>query len=233
MSKCIDPPELEEELLLAYINEQASKEVQAHLARCPHCAARADAYRRTRALLRATLYRHSCPAPEHLALYQLNLLPSAERLILAKHVRVCPHCKRELEELAREGDRPSLLERLRQAADVIEATLLPAPRLQVAPLRGALPELQCFRSKEVDIHLSVQPGHSRGTRTIMGRLVPLGKTASPTTDREVWLMHGDEAWVASVEDEGVFTFQGIEPGEYSIGLEWDGQAVLIREVRLE
>lgn len=234
MNRCVDPLELREGDLMAYLDGQESEKVRAHLARCPYCAAQVERYRRTTAVAKAALHRFSCPDPEQLGLYQLNLLPAQERLILARHIRECPHCARELEELAHVGERPSLLERLRQAAGIVEAVLLPAPRLQAMPLRGALSILQRFRAKEagIDVHLSVQAGHSRGRRTLMGRLAPRDETSLPAPDIEVWLMRGEEAWAAPVEAGGVFTFEEVEPGEYSLGLEWHRQAVLVRGVEV-
>jgi hypothetical protein len=43
-------------------------------------------------------------------------------------------------------------------------------------------------------------------------------------------MRDEQAWATAVEAGGVFTFEEIEPGEYDLGLEWEGQAVLIRGV---
>ena len=171
MSECVNPSELKEGALAAWVEgEEVGEDVRDHLARCSHCAAQVAARRRAIAVLRATLHRRSCPTPEQLGLYQLNLLPAGERLILAKHVCECPHCTQDLQALARVGDKSSLLERLRHAAEVIEATLLPAPRLQAAPLRGMFPELQRFHAGGMDIHISVQPGRSQGTRMVMGSI---------------------------------------------------------------
>jgi hypothetical protein len=173
----------------------------------------------------------SCPAPEQLGLYQLNLLPARERLILGKHVRECPHCRRELETFARKEDKPSLLERLRQVEGIIEATFLPAPRLQALSLRGTPPALQRFRAGKVEIHISIQPGHTRGTRTVMGRLLSRDEAVSPSPDIEAWLMQNEEAWAAPVEG-GVFTFKETPPGIYSLGIEWDEQAIIVQEVKV-
>ncbi len=82
MNKCVNSSELEAGSLMTFIDGGANEQVQAHLARCPHCAAQAMTYRRTEALLQARLHRISCPAPEELGLYQLNLLPANERLII-------------------------------------------------------------------------------------------------------------------------------------------------------
>jgi len=233
MSECVDPLELDEGELMAYVDGQESEKVRTHLARCPYCVAQVAAYRHTEVLLRAVLHRVSCPTPERLGLYQLNLLPTREQLIVARHVRECPHCARELEELARVGSRPSLLERLHRAVDVVEAVLLPAPRLQVAPLRGTIPALQRFRAERLDVHISVQPGHAQGARTVMGRLVPHDEITPPIPGIEVWLIRDDRAWAAAVEASGVFSFEEVAPGEYAVGLEWDGQAVLMEGIKVE
>jgi hypothetical protein len=66
----------------------------------------------------------------------------------------------------------------------------------------------------------------------MGRLVPHEEAAQPAPGLEVWLMRGEEAWTALTEAGGVFTFEKVEPGVYSIGLEWNEQAVVVREVEV-
>jgi hypothetical protein len=138
----------------------------------------------------------------------------------------------DLQALAREGDKPSLLEKLRRTVEVIEATLLPAPRFRAAPLRGVPPELQRFRAGGMDIHISVQPGRGQGTRAVMGRLLPQGEASLPIIGPEAWLMRGEEAWATPIETGDIFTFEEVQPGEYSLGLEWDGQVVVMREVKV-
>ena len=234
MAKCVDPSALEQGTLLAYIDGKASKQVQMHLENCPYCAEQVVALRRTMATLKATLYRRSCPPPERLALYQLGFLPASERLAMAKHVRECPHCTKELEDLARVEERPSLLERLRRTADVIEAVLVPLPRARVAPLRGTL-AAQRFRiadaglDSSLDILISVLPAHDRGYKTVMGRLL-CDQDLLPNTTLEVWLMCGDETWVCPFDAGGTFAFHDVQLGEYDIVLEWQGRVVLIKQV---
>lgn len=230
MGECVAPFELAEGSLMAYADGEASDEVRSHLARCPHCAAQVEAYRRTAAMLRAALYRRSCPPPEQLGLYQLNLLPAKEKLIVARHVRECPHCRRELDELAQVGDKPSLLKRLRQVIDVVEAILLPPPRLKAASLRGVSFTSQRFHTDDLDVLISLQPSHSRGRKTIMGRLLPRERVTQTDPTQEVWLIQGDEAWALPVETGRTFTFNDVEAGEYKMGLEWRGQAILIQKV---
>ncbi|HNT73523.1 MAG TPA: hypothetical protein PKH77_00750 [Anaerolineae bacterium] len=232
MMTCIDPYELEEGALSAFLEDGADARVAAHLARCPYCAARVAAYRLTLARLKTQLYRRACPPAEILALYQLALATPAERLTIAAHVRECPHCRRELDELARDAVSPSLLDRLRQGVDVLVAAFVPAPRLQAAPQRGETPPLLRFRVGDLEIHLSQQSGHELGQRTLLGRLWSMTTGAPPEPGTEVWLWRADEAWAAVVEADGTFTFDDVEPGRYSLGLEWQGAAAAIPEVEI-
>lgn len=126
------------------------------------------------------------------------------------------------------------LEITRQAKWVIEALLLPPPRLQAAPLgiRGPHPVLQRFRAERIDVHVSVLEGQKRGTRTVIGRLVPHDETSQLPGSLEVWLMRDKEIWAAPVEAHGVFTFEEVQPGEYSVGFKWNEQAVLVHGVKV-
>ena len=181
-------------------------------------------------LLRAILYRYSCPPPERLALYQLNLLSAKERIVIARHVRECPHCARELLELARAERQLSFIEKLRQAAQVFEAVPVSVPVVQGVPARGLVPTLTRFSVGELQLHLGLQPGTHRGVRTLIGRLVHPDPSRLPVPGSEVWLMRGDEAWATPLEYGGVFAFEGVEPGEYDVGLEWEDRLVVIRGV---
>lgn len=230
MSKCIDPSKMREGALAAYIDGQASEEVQEHVRRCPHCAAQVEAQRRTTAITRAALHRLSCPDSEDLGLYQLRLLPESEQLIVARHMRECPHCQRELAELAKEDDGLSLPERVRRAVDVIEAQLTPMPRRAAYAFRGSSASSRRFRTDELELHVSMQPGHSRGRRTVMGRLSTRDPQKSPPPGTEVWLMQDGEAWATVVEAGGVFAFEDVSPGSYALSLEWAGRPVVAREV---
>jgi len=226
---CIDPGALEEGERLAYLEGTATDSVQAHLAQCPYCRACLTEMRRAQALLRAVLWRHACPAPERLGLYQLRLLPAEEQLLLAQHVRACPHCQRELQALAAEETQPSLLQRWRAALDVLPARLVPVA-FAAGNLRGGGVPLQHFRAGTLDIHISVQPGHKRGQRTLLGQLFPPEGELAALVGQEVWLLQHDEAWAAALETDGLFIFEGLEPGTYQLGLAWQDQVISIPSV---
>lgn len=183
--------------------------------------------RRTTKMLQALLYRRSCPPPEQLGLYQLNLMAPAQRLVVARHVRECPHCQRELVELVSAPDEPSLLERLRSAAGAIQAILPTPAQPHLSPVRGLAPTTQQYHAPGVDVLLSQQTGRTPGRRTIMGRLLPQEEEAGAGQGTEVWLLSDVDAWAAPVEARGVFRFDEVEPGAYRTGLEWQSRIILL------
>jgi hypothetical protein len=227
MTTCIDPSEIQEGDLLAYAEGQASAEVQAHVRRCTHCAGRAEAYARRECQLRAGLYRAACPPSTGLARWQLHLLPADEALVVAAHVRVCPHCTRELEELAAVDDAvlAMFLERLQGVRRWAEATAVAAvPRS--AGLRGAASPQRRYRAGDVDVFVASQAG-ARGRR-LRGRL-----RATPNADIEIWLAQGDNIVDHRRTDaQGRFVFSSLAPGRYALGFAWRGQAVLVRDVEV-
>ncbi len=231
MTKCIAPKELREGDLVAFVDGTADEAVADHVARCPYCASQVEAYRRMNQFFDATLSRRSCPAPEHLALYQMNLLAAKDKLLTAQHVRSCKHCQQELETLAGEGESRSVLERVRQAIDVVEAALTPLPQ-RVPGLRGTASTLQRYESAEVTIHLSVQPGHTRGERTLLGRILYKEGSSRSTNGWEVWLVTSDEGWVTAVHPDGTFTFENVAPGTYTLALEKEEKVIVARDVNV-
>ena len=218
--------------LSAFLENPHDARVAAHLSRCPHCTAQVAAYRQTLALLKTQLYRQACPAAETLVLYQLNLTTPAERLVIAAHVRDCLYCQRELDELARSDATPSLFERLRQGIGILIAGPVSTFHQKATSLRGEAPPLLRFRVKDLEIHLSQQSGHSLGQRTLLGRLTSLAAITPPEPGTEIWLWRSDFACATVVEVDGMFTFEDIEPGRYSLGLEWQGTAVSVPEVEI-
>lgn len=232
MSECVNPLELNEGDLMTCVDGWADDRVRAHLSRCPHCQAQVNVYRHMAHLLQETLYRRDCPAPEQLALYQLNLLSPRERLVMSGHIRQCLSCQRELDELARVQDTPSLLERLRQAIGIIEAVLEPVSYVHAGQLRGPEEELvwQSFCAQGMQVNIGVQEGYDREWRMVRGQLLCRDPVLPVPADLLIWLMRDQDAWAAPVEGDGIFLFEEIEPGIYSVGFEWHGQPVLIREV---
>lgn len=232
MTECINPTEIQEGDLLAYAEAQADAEGQDHVRRCAHCAERAVVYSHLDQWLQAGLYRAVCPSPDVLARWQLCLLPADEELPVAAHVRICPHCTRELKELAAADDDllSVLLERLRGVGRWVEATLVTAAPQPVG-LRGVPAPQRRYRAGALEVFVGSQMG--RGSRRLMGRLWPSADRRAQVAGVEVWLVQGGQILSScSTDDRGHFVFPTVAPGRYDLGLGWQGGAVLIRGVEV-
>ena len=232
MAECINPTEIQEGDLLAYTEGEASSAVQDHVQRCVHCAERAAAYGRLDRWLLAGLYRVSCPAPDILAQWQLHLLPAGEELRVAAHVRACPPCTHELEDLAAVDDDllSLLLDRLRGVSHWLEATLVTAAPRPVG-LRGVPTPQWRYRAGDLEVFVGSQMGS--GGRRLIGRLRPPADQRARAVGVEVWLLQGGRALGSrSTDDLGHFVFPAVAPGQYDLGFGWQGQAVLVRGVEV-
>jgi len=177
-------------------------------------------------LLTAIFYRLSCPEPETLGDYHLRRLPPGERLVVARHLRDCPHCARELEMYASpdeeaEGALDGVLspskDRLRGLISrVLWATPSASNRL-VPALRGGPYAQRVYQAEGVQIVLEVQPATSGYRRhRLLGQVEPI----SIVTEVELW--HESEVLESSaVGDGGYFSFDRLKPGAYTLCLHGD------------
>lgn len=232
MSRCIAPAEIQPGDLVAYLEGEADPGVQEHVRRCPHCAQRVAALADLDRQLLVSRYRVSCPSSEQLALWQADLLAAEEQLQVAAHVRDCPHCQRELADLAAVDDDllDALLERLQGVVRWLEATLVSTAPLPVG-LRGlALPQRR-YQADDLTIFVGSRTA-PRG-RQLIGRLYP-HSTPRPSVEQiEVWLVRQGEAVSRQHTDElGHFVFSDLAPGRYDLGVGWQGKAVLLRDVEV-
>ena len=229
MSRCIEPALIKEGDLAAYVEGEADRRGRAPVRR-PACADKVARLRQTGQALLALMYRASCPAPEVLGQYQLDLLPPNERLRIAAHVRTCPHCIRELDELEQEEDSLThmVLHAIRGAVRVVEGALVVPPRLRPAGVRGVEAGQRAFRGAGLDVLVGFQPTVSgKGKGTLVGAVVQ----AEAVSDGRAWLFQeGEKPRSSPVDDLGTFTFEEIAPGEYDLALEVGEEALLLREV---
>lgn len=116
--KCISSPALDDAQIISFIEGEADAAVITHIAECQFCAQRAERWRNLQNSLKAKLYRRSCPTPMELGDYHLGLLSKPQdSSVVEQHLRQCPLCRREvneLEEYLRELiPQPSMLESAR------------------------------------------------------------------------------------------------------------------------
>jgi hypothetical protein len=243
MSECVNPAEIEEGDLMAYVDGEADQRVVNHIRRCAFCAEKAEAYGRIQETLRAVLHRTSCPSPETLGDFYLNVLPPGQKLVMAKHLRDCPHCARELEEYSitsPEDISLGVMEHLKETiTSVIEALLIP-PRPQPAAVRGRAAHQWFYRADDLNILSGFQP--SAGRRgTLSGVIIPRGARSgdlaqrlSPLVGTQIGLFKQDEPMRSEpVNELGHFVFEDIPPGEYDLTFDWQGQMILISRIEAE
>jgi len=173
-------------------------------------------------LLTAIFYRLSCPEPETLGDYHLRRLPPGERLVVARHLRDCPHCARELEMYASlDEEAEGVLDGLRGLISrVLWAT--PSASARLAPaLRGDPYAQLVYQAEGVQIVLEVQPATSGYRRQ---RLLGQVELINVVTEAELW-RESEVLESSTVDDEGYFSFDRLKPGAYTLCLRGDEMEV--------
>jgi hypothetical protein len=235
---CVFPPELDEKQLLLYLDGEANREILSHLERCAHCREKAETLDRLQKRLTTRLYRLTCPPTIELGEYHLRLLPAAQMLVVAQHVRECPHCSREVLQL--EGFLGDLMstseDSLLGKAKVLIARLVGGQaepgeqgEIGLAPvvpaLRGEARGPLTFEVDGVVIILDIQPANQE-------RADLLGQVAAD--HQEQWtgalveLREGGELeFSANVDDLGAFHSESIIPGPKELRITPMGGSVVV------
>lgn len=205
---------------MAYVDGTAGKAVIRHIRRCPACAQQAEELAALQALLKAKLYRFSCPTSEQLIAYRQGELQGGEKLLAAQHLRQCPHCARELAALARSERRAGLI----RAAIKVWKAAPAALRAQAAGVRSvpetAPPPPQIHRMGEVEVIISQVPSRTFSHRWDISGLVHIaGRVPETISGARVELYRGEGLIaITTVGPHGHFTFKGMEAGDYEINL---------------
>ncbi len=226
--RCINPSEVEEGDLVAYIHGDAPPRVVKHVAECAFCAARVEQLRMTDAALLSLFYRSRCPTAETLAAFVLDQLPAVEKLRVAAHVRTCPACAEEVASVKGLADEPPtflgwLKEKLSQAALAHQIAFSPSP------LRGPGWWKGRFEADDLVVTLSV---YGDGLTGRVRRRSDLSGVASG----EAWLVGADDGRnvpQATIDERGRFQFDAPPPGDYVLLLHVAGRDIrLEKEVRI-
>jgi hypothetical protein len=211
---CISPPELSDQQLLEFLDGEAEPEITHHLGICQYCRNKADALARLQNGLTARLYRITCPSPLELGEYHLRILTSPQMLVIAQHVRECPHCEAEVAQL--ENFLQDLTTDVKPALTpvrVLIARLLGGSGEGAAPmpaLRGEGKGPIIMEAEGMVITLDVEPG-ADGQISILGQVA--ADDQDQWTNASVELQQGDRQPVAtSLDDLGAFRFQAVRPG---------------------
>jgi hypothetical protein len=177
--------------------------------------------------LKARLFRITCPSSVELGEYHLNLVPANRKLVIAQHLRSCPHCTRELAQL-QEFLSVDAGEGLLQQARVIIARLV-GPATQLAPaaisLRGEAQGPITLEADGIVIVLELQPAGS-GTLNILGQLAADNQDA--WTGSKVKLSQaGKLEFSTEVDDLGAFRCEGIAAGSKALRVIRPDESVIV------
>lgn len=190
------------------------------------------------AVLIAALFRHSCPASDQLIAFHEGELQGNEKLVVAQHLRECPHCARELASFVRE-ERTGLDAWLRSAAEVLEAVFVP-PGEPAPARRGDVQKPPPFpRTYEVDkvdieVILDVQPASAHSHRRDLSGLVHAGGEVPDAIGGAPVELYRDEGLIAvsQVSPRGRFTFEALAPASYELVLLWDKREIRLRGIEV-
>lgn len=228
---CINPGEIEQGALTAYLHGEASRQVIEHVKRCLFCSAQVEQLRMIDAQLLTVFYRDTCPTPEVLADLGLDQLPASEKLRVMAHVRDCASCLEELAAVQKLTDHEpaSLLDRLRESLALALYARQETPEQAFA--RGVGWQGR-FETEELIITLSARAD------SLTGRV--RGRDAPRESDYrgEAWLLNSEieaaeQAPHSAVDARGRFQFAGLATGSYALLLKIGAQDVALETVRVE
>ncbi len=234
--KCIAPEEIKEGDLMNYVEGTASQSVREHISRCPACAAQAEALAQMDRALRRRLFRSTCPSSDTLLGYVTGTLLPDERKYVARHLKECPHCAGEVEELKQAGvTSVSLLRQqiMRTARAIVEAVAVP-PRPELAlALRGKPYRLTLFSAGDLSIALGSEISGPGPVFRLRGRVMEDGVPAFHIAGNPVRLTRQSKVVDRKqVDGLGYFVFDRVSPGEYGLVLEHVDSDVMIKNIRL-
>jgi anti-sigma factor RsiW len=188
--------------------------------------------------LRRTLYRAFCPDSMELDDYLLGELSRQRTAFIRTHLKECPHCRRELEQMQAflKETRPNLELNLVERARVLIARLVkPSDVSGLSPalqgVRGGEGKVLTYESEGMKVILDIQTDPERADlRIIIGVLVG----AEEAGDFQAQLLQEDEQiGAAAVDKFGNFEFPSLTPGEYQLVLNGPGVEIRIEDLAVK
>lgn len=204
--------EIADTQILMYLDGVADPEIQRLIDDDPVCQVRAQALMNSQEYLFARLYRATCPDSLTIGEYHLDILSRSEKELVAEHLRECPHCSHELDEMAA-FLQPSIVERI--VARLISGGK-PESQIGWVPLfgqRGAQEGPYVYEAGEIQIAIDVQEDNEYPGRYAIIGLV----TGAPVEDFDVSLwFEGAQTATARVDELNYFKISDLARGEYEL-----------------
>jgi len=219
---CEFPPELSDSQLLTYLDGEDDNDLKSHLKGCPYCRDRARRLANLQNRLVSRLYRLTCPSSMELGDYHLRMLPANQALVVAQHLRECPHCAREvsqlgsyLSDLTSETNLPgkvnAIIAQLIHGGSSAQDSGVSDPAF--ASLRGGDDEPFIYQADHVQIAIEVQEDVEQP-----GRRILLGLITGLKSNGFMMEAYQEEKIVATtfVDEIGNFIFSHFSPETYEL-----------------
>ena len=190
----------------------------------------------TEARLTAILYRAFCPDTSELGEYRFELSPPERDAFIRDHLKECPHCRLEIQQLAQflKDVSPDLeyspLERFKIWIAELMPELPDASRPLAFGLRGESSGQKFYQAGDAQITLEIQDDPAApGNKIVLGLVLGIA-----TAGLQVYYLRSGEQLGSSLVDElGNFILAGLEPGEYDLLLQNETVEIQILNLLIE
>lgn len=196
------------------------------------------------------MYRASCPPAERLADYVMKTLTVSDRDTIDQHLPTCKLCRDEVGSLQSilivddalpEPIQEPLLQRVKSFFQMVEdqfvRILTPLPKLAYGQLKGSDDpgtRVLSFGSGPVSVMMSVEKALD-GVK-INGSIVDTGETTQWAEGHVelVGVSAEQKRYLAHIDEDDMFTFESIVPGQYHLSVyAIDGEVLRLENLELK
>jgi hypothetical protein len=210
--------------LIAALDGNVEPALLDHLRSCLYCSTRARSFARLERTLRDRLFRALCPSTTDLLAFQQRALGPERYVVIAEHLRECPHCTHELALLDQATS--NALAALGQPSRRIVATLYAPHPLPFGPSiygtsRSAASNAHyVFRAENVQLTVSAAYTLGRPGHVMLNGMLIIGDDLSDTiaSGTASLLTAGHVIRSVPIDNSGCFTLDDVPSGEHTLSL---------------
>lgn len=175
--------------------------------------------------------RSDCPPPDVLGEAAMDLLLPTEADRVAAHLRACPACRAEVDQLRdfwEMADGVGPLQEIKEFVLNWLTSAVAAPGPALGGIRGAAVRAQTFTAAHLWLAVTVQDGE-RGRRNLLALVTR--EDGYPLERGTAWLCQENKLFSGGrVDARGNLVIADLEPGTYDLGIQCDGTRVWVRGV---
>lgn len=227
--KCINPAEIEDNDLLAYLEGDASATISNHVANCRYCQREATALQEMDILLATAVANHACPDSD--LLWQFATESLTETSSEHSHIASCPHCQQEVVAIKNALYTPTLatnastnlnlLEQIQQTGRrVLEAVLLPESPSLAPAFRGQAGTEQIYQVAEYRfILVKTPPLVEGGAWRVEGQIISTENPTLTVAGQIHFYQEETLIYQEAIDELGYFEGHHLPAGIYRLNLE--------------